>query len=698
MYKKEEVQFKILLVEDNPGDVRLVEIFLGESDLHNSKIVNENTLEGAIKALNESSYDVILLDFNLLDSNGFETLDNLLAVHPKANVIVFTGLEDQTLGIRALQAGAQDYLVKGNFGSDFLAKTLRYAIERNRSHLRLEEAERQANKSKERYGRIFTQSKDAIYITKGNGKFVEFNQATLNLFGYTEEELQSIGAQFLYANSAEREGIIKKINKEGFVQDFPIDIRRKDNSIRHCVVTANLVDENNGEKEYHGIIRDITQLKEAEELRKQNDLAEQRDHLRGQLLTMVSHEMRTPMNAIMGLVDLLLGEDLKEEQLSYLASVKNSSEHLLKMINDILQLQKIQFDIELEEATFDLHDMLMNLINIQYSTAKNVAIDIKINPNIPRFVYGDQKRLNQVLINLVSNSLKFTEEGSVTILVNLIDNKEGELNLKFEVQDTGIGIPEDKLDTIFDPFVRVRDTQKKFYPGIGLGLSIVKTIISLMKGDISVTSELDKGSNFSFNVFLKESDEKQLPKAKVKDTPEPQEIIKHVTPTAEVVNEHNGVNGQKNGHANGYDTNNGHTSKTIEAPIVNKIPILLAEDNLMNQLVTKKQLEGKGPFELTIAENGKIATEKLQEKEFRLVLMDIQMPVMDGYEATEYIRNELNMSPQRLPILAMTAHADVVDNEKYKDSGMQDCIVKPVNNWMEVIAKINDHLSEHFSA
>lgn len=698
MYKKEDVQFKILLVEDNPGDVRLVEIFLGESDLHNSKIVNENTLDGAIKALNESSYDVILLDFNLLDSNGFETLDNLLAAHPKANVIVFTGLEDQTLGIRALQAGAQDYLVKGNFGSDFLAKTLRYAIERNRSHLRLEEAERQANKSKERYGRIFTQSKDAIYITKGNGKFVEFNQATLDLFGYTDEELRSMDAQFLYANSDEREGIIKTIDENGFVQDFPIDIRRKDNSIRNCLITANLVDEEEGEKEYHGIIRDITQQKEAEELRKQNELAEQRDHLRGQLLTMVSHEMRTPMNAIMGLVDLLLGEDLKEEQLSYLASVKNSSEHLLKMINDILQLQKIQFDIELEEATFDLHDMLMNLINIQYSTAKNVAIDIKINPNIPRFVYGDQKRLNQVLINLVSNSLKFTEEGHVTIRVNLIDNKDGELNLNFEVEDTGIGIPADKLDTIFDPFVRVRDTQKKFYPGIGLGLSIVKTIINLMKGDISVTSELGKGSNFSFNVFLKESDEEKLPKTNVKEPLKVAEVPKEIEPTtAEATNGHNVINGQKNGHTNGH-TNNGHAPKKTEAPIVNKIPILLAEDNPLNQLVTKKQLEGKGPFELTIAENGKIATEKLQEKEFRLVLMDIQMPVMDGYEATEYIRKELNMSPQALPILAMTAHADVVDDDKYKDSGMQDCILKPIDNWIEVIAKINGYLSEHLDA
>lgn len=667
MYKN--AQFRILLVEDNPGDVRLVEIFLGESDLRDNVIVNERTLEGAIKALNETTFDVILLDFNLLDSNGFETLEKLLAAHPKANVIVFTGMEDTNFGIRALQVGAQDYLVKGNFGSDYLAKTLRYAIERNRTNLRLEQAQA-------RYKLIFDQSRDAIYITTQNGEFVEYNQATLDLFGYTDEEIKAINVRELYGDDDQRVGITKELKEKSFTKDYPIDICQKNGKIRHCKVTANLVTTDTGEIEYHGIIRDITEQIETAKLREEKE----KEQLKGQLLTMVSHEMRTPMNAIMGLVDLLPIENLTAEQVGYLSSVKSSSEHLLKMINDILELQKIEFNIKLEKGTFDLHDLLMNLINIQYSVAKDVAINIKIDDNVPRFVAGDEKRLNQVLINIVSNAFKFTEKGKVCIHVKTIEAKEedeGGVRLGFKIEDTGIGIPEDKLLTIFDPFVRVRDGQKKFYEGIGLGLSIVKRIIELMHGDIAVSSQPDVGSVFSFDVLMELGDENLITASNKK-----LDIIS------------TGINGNHlTGDDDGVATTIDFEEESQELS-TKKIQILLAEDNRMNQIVTEKQLERTERFEVTIAENGLMATEILREKEFELVLMDIQMPIMDGYEATEYIRKELKIPPEVLPILAMTAHADVVDSDKFKTVGMQDCIVKPVHDWSAAIEKIDAWLQK----
>lgn len=269
----QDSQFKILLVEDNPGDVLLVEMFLRDSELKKSVIVNEKTLKEAIETLNGTAFDVVLLDLNLLDSNGFETIEKLFAAHPKSNVIVFTGMEDTDFGIRALQAGAQDYLVKGNFGADYLVKTLRYAIERNQINQQL----KNANKLRERYNSIFSQSKDAIFVIQENGKFVEFNQATLDIFGYTEEELRNIDTEFLYPKGNAIKSIVDTINERGFVQNFPIDIRRKDSSIRPCLITANFLKIEGGEKEYHGIIRDITIEIDAVVSHIQKAIAEQRD-------------------------------------------------------------------------------------------------------------------------------------------------------------------------------------------------------------------------------------------------------------------------------------------------------------------------------------------------------------------------------------------------------------------------------------
>ncbi len=657
MYEKEaKSKYNILLIEDNPGDVRLVEIFLGESDLKNSDILNCRTLEDAHKALSSDQFDVVLLDFNLPDSAGIETLTSVLSTYPKSNVIVFTGLEDKKMGIRALQAGAQDYLVKGNFSADFLVKTLRFAIERNRNQIRLEKAQKEANAINERYTQIVNQSKDAISVTNYDGHFLTFNDATVQMFGYSREELKdNISSADLYAQEEEREKLTELLKEKGFVHDYALLLKRKDGKTRHCLLASTMVTTDKGEVEFHSTIRDITEQKEAQELRKQQELNEKENKIKEQLLTTVSHEMRTPMNAVMGMVGLLLKTELTSEQYSYLTSVKQSSEHLQKMINDILEHQKIQFDkIKLEHADFDLHDMLTNLINIQYSTEKEVSIETNIDKDVERFVYGDQKRLNQVLINLVGNSIKFTEEGKVSISVKTLEGNGKDIRLQFVVQDTGIGMPVDKLHTIFEPFVRVRDKQKKFYEGIGLGLSIVKMLIEKMDGTIAVDSELGVGSVFTFDVLLQKGKELKpsIPKNGVK-APEPM-----------IINDGE----QKN--------------------------ILLVEDNKLNQIVAVKHIEkGIANVKVDVAENGKIAIEQLLLKEYDLILMDIQMPVMDGFEATTHIREKLDPPIANLPILAMTAHAHFLNENKYKEYGMQDCIVKPFNP-SDLFEKINHYLHQ----
>jgi len=242
------------------------------------------------------------------------------------------------------------------------------------------------------------------------------------------------------------------------------------------------------------------------------------------------------------------------------------------------------------------------------------------------------------LINLVGNAIKFTEEGKVSIAVKALETNENKIRLQFAVSDTGIGMPKDKLGTIFEPFVRVRDKQKKFYEGIGLGLSIVKMLIEKMDGSIVVTSELDKGSTFTFDVLLEKGQEQKTVEVKV--------------PAVPVRKPLNGGGGVKQ--------------------------ILLVEDNRMNQIVAVKHIEGGiEHVKVDVAENGQIAIDKMQEKNYDLILMDIQMPVMDGFETTTYIRNKMPEPHASLPVLAMTAHAHFLNENKYKEYDMQDCIIKP---------------------
>ncbi|MFT6147417.1 MAG: PAS domain S-box-containing protein, partial [Saprospiraceae bacterium] len=602
---------KILLIEDNPGDARLVEILLEESDFHECEIVNKTTLGDGIEALNQSDFAAVLLDLTLPDSKGFETLEQLIEAKPDVNVIVMTGLAAKEIGIRAVQVGAQDFLVKGEFDANQLAKTLRYSIERSSVLQRLEEAQRIAHignweynlttelftlsdevyrifgypnkdilfdkkvfvshlfkddydmihngfqvalngetikldfritttsgkvnyvaiqceatarnnnqeitslygivqditdrkiaelellKSQERYQVIFSQSKDAIYISNGN-TLVDFNDATVRLFGYSKEELKKINVKNLYKEDADKDSFNIMMNKFSFVKDFEVELVQKDGSVRSCLLTSNAIttDEFTG---YHGIIRDVTARKQTEELRKGRELAERSTQMKEKFLANVSHEMRTPMNGILGLTNILLKTDTDEEQANYLSSIRQSSQHLLGIINDILEISSLkEGKINLAEKEINLYELVDNLVNIiNYRIEeKNLELNVNIGPDVDKFIMGDKLRLQQILTNLVGNAVKFTENGFVKIEVDKIQETDKEVFLEFRVIDSGIGIPEDKIEIIFETFTRVFDAKKKTFGGTGLGLAITKQLVQLHSGEIHVESELGKGSTF----------------------------------------------------------------------------------------------------------------------------------------------------------------------------------------------------------
>jgi signal transduction histidine kinase len=452
-----------------------------------------------------------------------------LGHYPDVNVIVLTGLADKVIGINAVKAGAQDFLMKGGFDAELLAKTLRYSIDRKHVLRRLAESQ------------------------------------------------------------------------------------------------------------------------------KAQEVAEESARLKEQFIASISHEMRTPMNAIYGMSNLIAQTNLNSEQRNYIDSIKQSSEILLGVINDILEISTLQNgQMEFEAKDFDLTELLYNMVNVmQYKkNEKNLSFTIEIAPDVPRFICADKLRLNQILYNIVGNAVKFTDYGFVRIGVEIKFVKAEEVDedlsvdgsipvseidkpvLCFVVEDSGIGIPSDKVDSIFGAFTRIR-TKDRIFEGTGLGLAIVKNLVQQQGGTIGATSVRGEGTTIGFELPIQLASSQSL----------------LVSPDAPIPI---------------------HQTDKKRA-----FSLLLVEDHKMNQMVARMTLEKH--FEninITIANHGQEAIDILQTGAmFDIIMMDIQMPVMDGNETTAYIRKK--MPEIKTPILAMTAHAYISKDNIFKNYGFDDFVLKP---------------------
>jgi signal transduction histidine kinase/DNA-binding response OmpR family regulator len=361
----------------------------------------------------------------------------------------------------------------------------------------------------------------------------------------------------------------------------------------------------------------------------------------------MSHEIRTPMNAILGFTNLLQREELNEKSMEFVRSIQHSGENLLEIINDILDFSKIEAGMmRIESNPFSLRELL-DSVKTMFATKiqpKDLSLTVNIEYSVPDLVIGDAIRLTQILVNLVNNAIKFTNSGGIEINVTTAKKTEDSIEISFSVNDTGIGIASHKMDAIFERFQQADEDTTRKYGGTGLGLSIVKQLVELQNGSIHVSSELNKGTQFVFSI--------------------PYAIPKEIT-----VHEDLKI-----------------FSKNEIGLADNHVRILVAEDNVMNQNLMRHLLTYWN-LDFDIVNNGKEAIEALQQNDYRLVLMDIQMPLLDGYTTTLKIRNELGMN---IPIIAMTAHAMAGEKEKCLSYGMNEYISKPIreNELFELINKI----------
>ena len=606
-------------------------------------------IDGKITDMNEATVQITGINREkLIGSNFFEYFtEPQMAREVYLEVFDKGSVADSPLTIRHREGKLTDVLFNGSVYKDDKGAVLGIVIVAR---------DVTAQKLLSNYSlSLIEASRDPLVTISIKGKITDMNEATIKITGMERELLTGSDFFDYFTEPQMAREVYQEVFAKGSVADSPLTLRHKNGKLTDVLFNGSVYKDDQGN--VLGVVvvaRDITDQKRIEtelieakvfaelatgiaEEEKRNAenatlIAENAVKAKQQFLSNMSHEIRTPMNAIIGFTKVVLKTDLTEKQKEYLNAIKMSGDALIVLINDILDLAKVDAGkMSFENIPFKVKSSITSMLHLFETKIqeKNLKLAIEYDSNIPAVIVGDPIRLHQIILNLVSNAVKFTIKGKITVSVRLIDENAENVTIEFAVTDTGIGIPEDKIATIFDNFQQASSGTSRIYGGTGLGLAIVKQLVEPQGGSINVTSKVDEGTTFSFRLSFQKT-----------------------TADAEVETE------------------------IIEVEKLNKnINVLVVEDIALNQLLMKTLLDDFG-FERDIAENGKVAIEKLENNSYDVILMDLQMPEMNGFEATEYIRNTMN---SEIPIIALTADVTTVDLAKCKSVGMNDYIAKPVD-------------------
>ena len=510
-------------------------------------------------------------------------------------------------------------------------------------------------------------NRDPLFTINALGKITDMNNVSVKITGVSRVKM--IGSDFYdYFTEPEKakEGY-QHIFENGSVEDFPLTM--KDKGLTDVLFNGSVYKDERGIvigavvvarviTEQKRIEKELTESMQFAEQARMNaedakikaesatQIAENAMKAKQQFLSNMSHEIRTPMNAIIGFTKVLLKTDLSAKQKEYLTAIKMSGDSLIVLINDILDLAKVDSGkMTFEKTPFKMETSISAMLNLFETKIqeKNLSLIKEYDSKIPRTLLGDPARLHQIILNLVSNAVKFTSSGTIKMSTRLLSEDAENATIEFSISDTGIGITNIKLDKIFENFQQASSVTSRLYGGTGLGLAIVKKLVESQGGVINVKSKIDVGSTFSFVLTFQ------------KTTSEVENIIENI-----------------------------EVNKDL-----NNISVLVVEDIALNQLLMKTLLDDFG-FKRDIAANGKIAIEKLKVQSYDIVLMDLQMPEMNGFDATAYIRNTLHLT---VPIIALTADVTTVDLAKCKSVGMNDYIAKPVDERL-LYSKIIEYVNQ----
>lgn len=511
--------------------------------------------------------------------------------------------------------------------------------------------------SEEKFRNIFESFQDIYFRSNLDGKILMVSPSLVELVGYSPDEVINKNVTDYYLYTSKTKDLIRQLIKRKSVRNFEASVIQKDGSLLQCICNIRLIyDKNNRPIKIEGVARDITKLKKTnQELIHAKEVAEKSLKVKEQFLANMSHEIRTPMNGIIGMIDLLSETRLKKDQERYVKTVKKSSETLLNILNDILDLSKIEAGkMKLRKTAVNIRKMLEKLhaLFTQQAEVKQIKLKYHIADNVPEWVMVDETRLLQILSNLTSNAIKFTDGGGTVYIGMRCKEKRGKYHhIKVDVKDSGIGITKNNLNKLFYSFNQIDNSSSKVYGGTGLGLAISKELCELMNGKVGVYSTIGLGSTFWFTFDAEET----FPEGKSIELLSKEDEVK-----------------VKN-----------YFGKT-------RPKVLIVDDNAVNRQVASEILKKAG-CSVTLLSSGKEAIKTLKNYVFDIIFMDIQMPEMDGIEATKRIK-ALEIK-HLAPIVAMTAYSMREDKDKFMKQGLDDYISKPIKANL-LITKVKEWISK----
>lgn len=636
-------KWKILIADDNILNIHHLMAILGDRYLY------ETAQDGyeALKKIYAFQPDLIFLDIIMPSMTGIEICSMVKQVpsFEGTPIVLITASTDEELKMKGLLAGASDLLTKPISGLEtkIKAKNLLKLKEYHDSlESKVKERTDELTRTVERLNLATRAAHLGIWDWNIQTDELIWNDQMYKFHGIKREDYPNavdIRLSFVHPEDiAALDEFIKEALLGKGEYDTEFRVVWPDGTIRYIKADGLIARDYDGKPlRMTGIYRDITDRKIVEkDLIIAKEKAEAANIAKSEFLANMSHEIRTPMNGVMGMLQLLQMTQLDKEQAHILNVCMTSSELLLKVINDILDYSKLESGkLKLESINFKLNELINNL-NMLFSPAafnKGIILEMHSDCNIPGVLNGDPFKIRQILSNLLGNALKFTKQGRIDLAIRKIAQIKKEIKLEFSVQDTGIGIKPDKINDLFKSFSQADSSTSRKYGGTGLGLAICKGLVEKMGGQIWVDSKENEGCTFYFTCVLEES-----------------------------------VDGDE------------CMNKVEGAGIIDEkksLSLLIVEDDAINRMVMEKFAERKG-WKAILAENGEAAIASFQKQEFDIIIMDCQMPILDGYQTTGVIRQLESQTGSHIPIIALTANALEGDKEICLNAGMDDYLTKPI--------------------